>query len=219
MQGEHRGHAGKLLIGLPVLSNLLSFIIFAPLLAPGRAATAADFRRAGILLAVGLLVVEATALLTIALSLHRRNRSLMSVVNLHPNRLPLYVSTGLLVLVPTLAAGWLYSLAQAQTGMEAGFSRLSQGDIAYWYVLMPVAAAFLEETIWRGYAIPRTRGRWRALLFSSLSFALFHGIFNPLAVAATLLQGLVWGWTYQRTESTMPSMALHFLSRYLILAF
>jgi membrane protease YdiL (CAAX protease family) len=54
-------------------------------------------------------------------------------------------------------------------------------------------------------------------LFTSLSFALFHGIFNPLAVVATFVQGLIWGWAYQRTESTVPSMVLHFMSRYLAL--
>jgi len=75
----------------------------------------------------------------------------------------------------------------------------------------------LEETIWRGYALPRLAGIWRGLLFTSLSFALFHGIFNPLAVTAGFVQGLVWGWVYRRTGSTAPGMALHFLSRYLAL--
>ena len=44
-----------------------------------------------------------------------------------------------------------------------------------------------------------------------------HGIFNPLVLVATFIQGLMWGWVYQRTQSTLPSMGLHFLSRYLAL--
>ena len=122
-----------------------------------------------------------------------------------------------MALLPTLAAGWLYVQAQAQAGVQSNLSTMSVGEVLLWYGLTPVTAAFLEETIWRGYAIPRLQGVWRSLLLTSLSFALFHGIFNPLALVATFVQGLVWGWTYRRTESTVPSMALHFISRYLAL--
>jgi membrane protease YdiL (CAAX protease family) len=123
----------------------------------------------------------------------------------------------LIALLPTLLAGWLYGQAQAQAGIESNVSQLGWSGIGLWYVLIPISAAFQEETIWRGYAIPRLQGTWRSLLLTSLSFALFHGIFNPLAVVATFVQGLVWGWAYRRTDSTVPSMVLHFLSRYLAL--
>ncbi len=89
--------------------------------------------------------------------------------------------------------------------------------IRLWYVLAPISAVSLEEIIWRGYTFPRLQGIWRSLLFTSLSFTLFHGVFNLLAVIATFVQGLVWGWVYRRTDSTMPNMVLHFLSRYLAL--
>jgi membrane protease YdiL (CAAX protease family) len=124
---------------------------------------------------------------------------------------------GSIALVPTLATGWLYSIGQAQSGVESRWSQLSQGQIILWYVLTPLVAAVLEETIWRGYAIPRMRGALRTLLLTSLSFALFHGIFNPIAVVATFLQGLIWGWAFKRTGSTVPGTVLHFLSRYLAL--
>jgi len=219
MATERQSRVGILLIGLPVLSNIVSFIIFAPLFAPGRTATLADFQRAGILVGIAILVIEVIAMFLIALSLRREHTSLKSIINFQPNRVRSYLITGLVALLPTLAAGWLYSLGQAQVGVESDLSRLTQGEIVLWYVLTPIAAAFLEETIWRGYAISRTKGIWRSLLFSSLSFALFHGIFNPLAVVATFVQGLIWGWTYRRTDSTIPSMVLHFLSRYLALVF
>lgn len=219
MAGERRGGVGVLLIGLPVLSNISAVIIFAPLFAPGRTATPADFQRAGILVAIAILVIEVTAAFLIALSLRREHTSLKSIVNFQPNRARSYLITGLVALLPTLAAGWLYSLGQAQAGVESDLSRLTQGEIVLWYLITPFAAAFLEETVWRGYAISRTRGVWRSLLFSSLSFALFHGILNPLVVVAAFAQGLVWGWAYRRTDSTVPGMALHFLSRYLALIF
>jgi membrane protease YdiL (CAAX protease family) len=210
---------GILLIGLPILSNVVSFVIFAPLFMPGKVTTAADFQRAGHLVGVAILVIEILALFLVALSVRHRSRSLVNLINCRPRDMRLYLITALIASLPTIAAGWLYSMGQAQTGVESEWSRLTCGEIVFWYVITPIGAAFLEETIWRGYAIPRIKGGWRSLLLSSLSFAFFHGIFNPLVVVATFVQGLIWGWVYQRTESTVPSMALHFLSRYLALVF
>ena len=206
-----------LLVGLPLLSNVASFIIFAPLFTPDRTATNADFQRAGLSVSIAIGAIELIALLLIVGFLRREDMSLKSVVNFQRDRLRAYLFAGLIALLPTLVAGWLYTQAQAQAGIERDLSQLTWGEIGLWYVLTPISAAFLEETIWRGYTIPRLQGTWRSLLFTSLSFALFHGIFNPLAVVATFIQGLVWGWVYRRTSSTVPSMVLHFLSRYLVL--
>lgn len=214
---RHTRFPTVLLIGLPLLSNAASFVVFAPLFVPGRTPTEADFRSASVGVGITTLVLELIALLLIARALHRENMSLKSVVNLQGDRVRAYLFAGVIALLPTLAAGWLYSQAQAQAGVESKLSQMSWGEIGLWYVLIPILAAFLEETIWRGYSIPRLQGTWRSLLFTSLSFALFHGIFNPLAVAATFIQGLVWGWVYRRTSSTVPGMVLHFLSRYLAL--
>jgi len=219
MAAERQGRVGVLLITLPVLSNITSFIIFAPLFAPGRTATPADYQHAGVLLGIAILLIEVIAMFSIALSLRREHTSLKSIINFQPHRMRSYLITGAVALLPTLAAGWLYSLAQAQASVESDLSRLAQGEILLWYVVTPVAVAFLEETIWRGYAMSRTRGVWRSVLFSGLSFAFFHGIFNPLAMIATFVQGLIWGWAYRRTDSTVPGMALHFISRYLALVF
>jgi membrane protease YdiL (CAAX protease family) len=196
---------------------VVSFVVFAPLFIPGRTPTAADFQSASTGVGIAILVLELIALLLIARTLHRENMSLKSVVNFQRDRVRAYLFTGLIALLPTLAAGWLYGQAQAQAGVESKLSQMSGAEIRWWYVLTPIVAAFLEETIWRGYSIPRFQGMWRGLLFTSLSFAFFHGILNPLAVVATFIQGLVWGWVCWRTSSTVPSMVLHFLSRYLAL--
>ena len=212
-----RVRLATILIGLPLLSNVASSIIFAPLFDPNRNATSADFQRAGILVGIAVLVIESAALSLIAVFLHRERASLKSAINVQSDRLRVYFVTGLIALLPTLAASWLYVQGQSQAGVESNLTRLSTGEVLLWYVVTPVTAPFLEETIWRGYAIPRLQGTWRSLLFTSFSFALFHGIFNPLVLVATFVQGMVWGWVYQRTESTVPSMVLHFLSRYLAL--
>jgi membrane protease YdiL (CAAX protease family) len=206
-----------ILVGLPLLSNVASFVIFGPLFVPGQDTTSADFQRAGILVGVVILVIELLALLLIAMFLRRERASLKDVINFRPEKARTYLVTGLIALLPTLAAGWLYAQGQFQAGVESDPVRLSPGEVLLWYVATPVVAAVLEEIIWRGYAIPRLRGTWPSLLLASLSFALYHGIFSPLALAATFVQGIIWGWAYQRTESTVPSTVLHFLSRYLAL--
>jgi len=214
-------HPGRLiailLISLPLLSNAISLIIFAPLFDSDRTSIQVDFRSASIWIGISVLVIELGALLLIVSALRRENQSLKDVINFKGEKLHGYLLVGIMALLPTLFAGWLYSRGQAQAGVEINLLQLGWGEIGLWYVLTPVSSALLEETIWRGYALPRLAGIWRGFLFTSLSFALFHGIFNPLAVIAAFVQGLVWGWVYQRTGSTAPGMALHFLSRYLAL--
>jgi membrane protease YdiL (CAAX protease family) len=206
-----------ILVGLPLLSNVASFVIFAPLFAPNRDATGADFQRAGALVGIAVLGIEFVALLLIAAFLRRERAPLKSVIGFRSNRLRTHLVTGLIALLPTLLAGWLYVRGQAQAGIESDLARLSPGEVILWYVVTPIAATVMEEIIWRGYAIPRLCGTWRSLLLPSVSFALFHGIFSPLVLVAAFVQGMIWGWAYRRTESTVPGMVLHFLSRYLAL--
>lgn len=206
-----------ILVSLPLLSNVASFAIFAPLFAPGQTATNADFQGAANLVVTAVGIIELVGFLVVVWLLHKENVSLLAVVNFRLESVRAYLVAGLIALLPTLAAGWLYVRALAQTGVEFNIAQMSPSAVLRWYVLTPIIAAFLEEIIWRGYAIPRVQGRWRSLILTSLSFSLFHGVFSPFVLVATFLQGLVWGWVYQRTQSTMPSMALHFLSRYLVL--
>ena len=213
---QHRSLA-SLLVGLPVVSNIVSFAIFAPLFTPGSNPTNTDFQRASTILGFALLFIEVVALILVIIFLRRENSTLGTIINFQRSKIPLYLRTGLFALLPTLIAGWLFVQAQVWSGVETNLSQLSRIEIGLWFILIPVAASFLEETIWRGYAVPRLRGTWRGVLLSSFSFALFHGIFNPLVLVATFVQGVVWGWTYRHTESTVPGMALHFISRYLIL--
>lgn len=62
---------------------------------------------------------------------------LKSVVNFQRDRLRAYLFAGLIAPLPTLVAGWLYTQAQAQAGVESNLSQLSWGEIGLWYVLTP----------------------------------------------------------------------------------
>lgn len=215
--GARPRSVAALLVALPVLSNAASFILFAPLFAPGRSPSAADFQRATTTAAVAILAIEMLGLLWVAANVRAEGGSLRAVVNLRRDRWRAYGVAALVASPLTLLAGWLYLTAQAAAGIDASPARMSGPEAALWYAAIPVAAALVEETIWRGYAIPRIQGAWRSVVLAGLSFAAFHGIANPLALAATFLQALAWGWAFRRTGSTAPGMALHFLSRYLAL--
>ncbi|MGY5852729.1 MAG: hypothetical protein RTU92_04105 [Candidatus Thorarchaeota archaeon] len=83
--GQRVKHA-MFLIGLPLLSNVASFIIFAPLFDPNRNAVSSDFQRAGTLVGIAVLVIELAALSLIAMFLHREYASLKSIVNVQSGR-------------------------------------------------------------------------------------------------------------------------------------
>ena len=75
-----RGEVAALLIGLPLLSNVASFAIFAPLFATGQV-TSANFQRAGNLLAIALILIECAGLGLVVWLLHREGSSLREVIN------------------------------------------------------------------------------------------------------------------------------------------
>lgn len=205
-----------LLIALPLLSNIISFVIFAPHFASGQPDPAA-LRSAGHQVGLTIGLLEWVAVAFVWWQLRKEGTGLGQLVNFQPQRLRQYLQLGFIALLPTLLAGWLFARALAKMGALVSPGEMTTSELLTWYLLVPLTAPLVEETIWRGFALPRLRGYWRAILWSSLSFALFHGIFSPTVLLATFLLGLVWGWLYQRTESTLPGMVLHFLSRYLAL--
>ncbi len=213
-----KGRNIALLLGLPVASNIISFIIFAPLFSPGQTPTKIDFKHAGYSVAIAIFIIELIAFLLVIKHLHKEGINLKSIINFNKNKLQSYFKYFLVGLVPTLLAGWLYCQGQVQAGIETKLSSLSLLEIINWYVFAPLIVPLFEETIWRGYVLPRMSGSLtRRLILTSLSFAFFHGMFSPFILVATFIQGLVWGWLRQRTESTIPGMSLHFISRYLLL--
>lgn len=206
----------SLLFGLPILSNVVSLIIFAFLFTPGKATTEADFKSASAMIAISIFFIELIAFIYVIRFLHKEGLSLKSLLNLSRNKLQ-YFKYFLIGLIPTIFAGWLYCQGQAQAGIETKLSSLTPLEIINWYVFAPIIIPLFEESIWRGYVLPRMSGVIRGLILTSLSFAFFHGIFNPLVLVATFLLGLVWGWVRLITDSTIPGMGLHFISRYLSL--
>lgn len=98
-------------------------------------------------------------------------------------------------------------------GALQGFEGLSIWQRIFIIGLVPVQAGFCEELIWRGYIITeleaRRRKRWPAILLSATSFALIHGIIDPLKLVATFTMGIVTGLYFTQHRSLVPLIVTH----------
>jgi membrane protease YdiL (CAAX protease family) len=205
-----------LLICLPIISNIALFVIFAPLFTGGKEVAAADFKQASILVGFAVLCIEIIAFLLILIALKKENTSIRKLISFDKLKVKLYIKYFLLALLPTLLAGWLYCKAQVGMGIETDISKYTGNELFIWLILTPILVPFLEESIWRGYCLPRFSRPVRGIILTSVSFAFFHGIFSPLVLLATFLQGIIWGVLYLKTKSIIPGFLLHLLSRYLL---
>jgi membrane protease YdiL (CAAX protease family) len=205
-----------LLIILPIISNIASFMIFAPLFTGGKEMVAVDFKEASILVGFAVLCIEIIAILLILVALKKENSSIKQLMNYDKSKAGLYIKYFLFGLLPTLVAGWLYCKAQISMGIDADISKYTGNELFIWLILTPILVPFLEESIWRGYCLAKFSRPVRGIIFTSISFAFFHGIFSPLVLLATFLMGIIWGLLYLKTKSIIPGFLLHLISRYLL---
>lgn len=119
----------------------------------------------------------------------------------------------ILVFVSLNALFTSYMVLALIFGRIPPWGTLNPYQIVLFIVLNPLTAGFIEELIWRGYFIEKllTKGKteWRAIIYSSISFAFIHGfiIFDKLAV--TFLFGLIAGAYYVRERNLPVLMATH----------
>ena len=70
---------------------------------------------------------------------------------------------------------------------------------------------FAEETLFRGYLLPRLAAQWGetpALVMSSLIFALFHPHYGPY-MGLVFFYGWIFGWARLRSGGLSASVGLH----------
>lgn len=111
---------------------------------------------------------------------------------------------------------WLVYIALLARQMpELNYRDLNGWQIFLLLLLTPATAAFTEELIWRGHILTgfnlRGKKRWAALVISSVSFALIHGVFFPDKLLFTFLIGLILGYYYQRERVLIPLMITHWV--------
>lgn len=103
----------------------------------------------------------------------------------------------------------------ASRGMLQSYAGLRWWQLVFLVTVLPLTAAFCEEIIWRGGIITRMEQRYpdarRVLLWSSVAFALMHGILLPLRMLVNFIYGVIAGAYYQRERSLVPLMITHLI--------
>ena len=86
-------------------------------------------------------------------------------------------------------------------------------DSPVWLIVAAVIVApLVEEIFFRGFLFQGFRQKYgwvNAMLLSSAIFAAAH--LDPVSLVPTFLLGLVFSYTYQRSNSVWPGVILHFL--------
>lgn len=88
-----------------------------------------------------------------------------------------------------------------------------------WAVIMvayPVFSVYPQEVVWRAFLHHRYRplfpGRWSLIAASAVAFGVMHVVFqNWIAVVLTLLGGVLFAHTYERSRSTLAVSIEHAL--------
>jgi len=80
-------------------------------------------------------------------------------------------------------------------------------QIFFFIVLTPLTAGFVEELIWRGYFVEKllamNKSEWKAVVYSSVSFAFIHGVILVDKLIVTFLFGIIAGLYYVK-ERNLP---------------
>jgi len=88
-------------------------------------------------------------------------------------------------------------------------------QLLFYLALNPITAGFVEELIWRGYFIEKLlamgKTEWKAIIYSSISFAFIHGFTIPDKLVVTFLFGLIAGAYYVRERNLPVLMVSHVL--------
>lgn len=116
-----------------------------------------------------------------------------------------WTALGVLAQIPVVLA-WAWAL-----GRTVGLPSLPNPFAAVGVLGVVLGAPLAEEVLFRGYGLARVRelgGERRALLFTTLVFALAHGSWVKLP--GTFAIGLFLGWLVLRTGSLWPALLGHF---------
>lgn len=108
---------------------------------------------------------------------------------------------------------WIFDMGTDNSKTDSLQTRLTTMNIVIAFVSAAIISPIYEEIFYRGflYRWIRTKyGLLAGMLISSFIFMLVHiPTFNSLPY--TFLSGLIFAWTYEKTQSIYPAMIIHAL--------
>jgi membrane protease YdiL (CAAX protease family) len=166
-------------------------------------------------LSILIFLVEWLFALLLIYKYRRSNESVRSLFSSTDNPLKFRWVPAILLFVFSNGIFIGYILYLISSMPDLTYRDMTPLQIILFLLLTPITAAFTEELIWRGHIISgfelRGNNSWVALLISSTSFALIHGVFFPDKLLATFLIGIVTGIYYVRERTLLPIMFTHWL--------
>lgn len=106
---------------------------------------------------------------------------------------------------------WLFDIGTNNSKTNSLQTRLTTINIIIAFVSAAIISPIYEETFYRGFLYRWFRSKYGLLagmLISSFIFMIVHiPTFNSLPY--TFLSGLVFAWTYEKTQSIYPPMIIH----------
>lgn len=143
----------------------------------------------------------------------------------------LVAGAGLVAMVLFFQSGFLASVLEKRPGLVhfvralyplAGrklFLSLVRNHPVFWVILMalyPLLSVYPQELIYRAFLFHRYRAifptPWVVIFASAAAFGFMHVVFwNVPAVVLSFFGGLLFAWTYQRTQSLLVAFIEHSL--------
>lgn len=106
-----------------------------------------------------------------------------------------------------------YMVLALMYGRIPPWGNVDAPQILFYIVINPLTAGFVEELIWRGYFVEKLiaigRTEWRAIVYSSISFAVIHGFIIVDKLVVTFIWGIIAGAYYVRERNIPFLMATH----------
>jgi len=108
-----------------------------------------------------------------------------------------------------------YMVLALTYGRIPPFGHVTSLQFIFYILINPLTAGFVEELIWRGYFIENLlragKAEWKAIIYSSTSFAFIHGFIIVDKLIVTFLFGVIAGAYYLRERNIPVLMATHMI--------
>lgn len=106
---------------------------------------------------------------------------------------------------------WLFDIGTNNSKTKSLQTRLTTINIIIAFVSAAIISPIYEEIFYRGFLYRWFRSKYGLLAGILISSSIFMAVHIPTfnSLPYTFLSGLIFAWTYEKTQSIYPSMIIH----------
>jgi membrane protease YdiL (CAAX protease family) len=218
-QGEEEGVIAR---GPDLREQLTELLVFLFLILPPLVLSTLEVRHSSLPfpLAATATILDDLALVALILFFLWRNREPLARIGWTRQGLPENIILGVLLFVPLFIGAGILGAVLSAAGIPSipatpSFLQFQGLPGAALALVLVIVVAISEETVFRGYLVPRlqavTSSSWAAVLISSAIFSVGHGYEGATGVIITGVIGVVYALLYLSRRSLVAPVVLHFL--------